>query len=167
MSGLNTTLEATINSAPKETATKAGLGVTAIKAVFQHLCWTWNIWCLNIIHMFDLVIALSVIVYTNRILLNLYSAKLLALADFLKQMTRLWSYILLPWLVNNFAEKNDLLFMSFNWHKFLLLYIDKGGSILTWNTQTWERMASKHIIRDPISAFNVSADGKFLAWYIF
>ncbi|KAL3011517.1 hypothetical protein AAZX31_07G201900 [Glycine max] len=49
----------------------------------------------------------------------------------------------------------------------LILYIaamtDKGGSILTWNTQTWERMASKHIIRDPISAFNVSADGKFLA----
>ncbi|KAH1243266.1 SEC12-like protein 2 [Glycine soja] len=46
----------------------------------------------------------------------------------------------------------------------LILYIaamtDKGGSILTWNTQTWERMASKHIIRDPISAFNVSADGK-------
>ncbi|KAH1243265.1 SEC12-like protein 2 [Glycine max] len=45
----------------------------------------------------------------------------------------------------------------------LILYIaamtDKGGSILTWNTQTWERMASKHIIRDPISAFNVSADG--------
>ncbi|KAK7362559.1 hypothetical protein VNO77_04675 [Canavalia gladiata] len=48
-----------------------------------------------------------------------------------------------------------------------ILYIaamtDKGGSILTWNTQTWERMASKYIIRDAISALNVSADGKFLA----
>ncbi|KAJ1385090.1 WD40/YVTN repeat-like-containing domain superfamily [Sesbania bispinosa] len=48
-----------------------------------------------------------------------------------------------------------------------VLYIaamaDKGGCILTWNTQTWERMSSKYIIRDAISAFNVSADGKFLA----
>ncbi|KAL2344741.1 hypothetical protein Fmac_006026 [Flemingia macrophylla] len=41
--------------------------------------------------------------------------------------------------------------------------IDGKGSILTWNTQTWERMGSKYISRDPISAFNVSADGKFLA----
>ncbi|CAK8577417.1 unnamed protein product [Lathyrus sativus] len=48
-----------------------------------------------------------------------------------------------------------------------VLYIaaktDKGGSILTWNTQTWERISSKYISRDVISAFNVSADGKFLA----
>ncbi|KEH30851.1 putative transcription factor WD40-like family [Medicago truncatula] len=49
-----------------------------------------------------------------------------------------------------------------------VLYIaartDKGfGSIVTWNTQTWERISSKHILRDPICAFNVSADGKFLA----
>ncbi|CAL5213098.1 unnamed protein product [Lathyrus oleraceus] len=48
-----------------------------------------------------------------------------------------------------------------------VLYIaaktDKGGSILTWNTQTWERISSKYISRDAISAFNVSADGKFLA----
>ncbi|CAJ1939595.1 unnamed protein product [Sphenostylis stenocarpa] len=48
-----------------------------------------------------------------------------------------------------------------------VLYIaamtEKGGSILTWNTQTWERMGSKYIIRDAISAFNVSADGKILA----
>ncbi|KAI4357644.1 hypothetical protein L6164_001580 [Bauhinia variegata] len=48
-----------------------------------------------------------------------------------------------------------------------VLYIaamtDKAGSILTWDTKTWERTGSKHIIRDPISALNVSADGKFLA----
>lgn len=57
-----------------------------------------------------------------------------------------------------FSQTND---------KTQVLYIaamtDKGGSILTWNTQTWERMGSKYIIRDPISALNVSADGKFLA----
>ncbi|XP_058730674.1 SEC12-like protein 2 [Vicia villosa] len=48
-----------------------------------------------------------------------------------------------------------------------VLYIaaktDKGGSILTWNTKTWERISSKYISRDVISAFNVSPDGKFLA----
>ncbi|CAJ2678653.1 unnamed protein product [Trifolium pratense] len=48
-----------------------------------------------------------------------------------------------------------------------VLYIvagtEKGGSIVTWNTQTWERISSKLISRDTICAFNVSADGKFLA----
>ncbi|XP_057422281.1 SEC12-like protein 2 [Lotus japonicus] len=48
-----------------------------------------------------------------------------------------------------------------------VLYIaamaDNRGSILTWNTPTWERMGSKYITRDAISALNVSADGKFLA----
>ncbi|WJX50577.1 hypothetical protein P8452_36857 [Trifolium repens] len=48
-----------------------------------------------------------------------------------------------------------------------VLYIvantEKGGSIVTWNTQTWERISSKYISRDVICAFNVSADGKFLA----
>ncbi|KAJ7954235.1 SEC12-like protein 2 [Quillaja saponaria] len=39
----------------------------------------------------------------------------------------------------------------------------KGGSILTWNTNTWTRIGTKPIVRDPICAFNVSADGKFLA----
>lgn len=57
-----------------------------------------------------------------------------------------------------FSQTND---------KTEVLYIaavtEKGGSILTWNTQTWERMGSKYITRDAISAFNVSADGKFLA----
>ncbi|KAK9276211.1 hypothetical protein L1049_005742 [Liquidambar formosana] len=39
----------------------------------------------------------------------------------------------------------------------------QGGSIVTWNTSTWKRMGSKQIVRDAISAFNVSADGKLLA----
>ncbi|CAL5396701.1 unnamed protein product [Camellia sinensis] len=39
----------------------------------------------------------------------------------------------------------------------------QGGSIVKWNTSLWKRVSSKHIIQDPISAFNVSADGKLLA----
>ncbi|XP_058092691.1 SEC12-like protein 2 [Magnolia sinica] len=37
------------------------------------------------------------------------------------------------------------------------------GSIVSWNTISWKRVGSKKIVRDPISAFNVSADGKLLA----
>ncbi|KAK4263961.1 hypothetical protein QN277_029307 [Acacia crassicarpa] len=48
-----------------------------------------------------------------------------------------------------------------------VLYIagmtDKVGSILTWDAKTGARMGSKHIIRDAISAFNVSTDGKLVA----
>ncbi|XP_076932414.1 SEC12-like protein 2 [Bidens hawaiensis] len=48
-----------------------------------------------------------------------------------------------------------------------VLYItamrDRGGSIVKWNTTTWKRISSKHVVRDPISAFDVSDDGKFLA----
>lgn len=40
---------------------------------------------------------------------------------------------------------------------------DRGGSIVKWNATTWKRISSKHVIRDPISAFNVSDDGKHLA----
>ncbi|KAL2233316.1 SEC12-like protein 2 [Sesamum indicum] len=48
-----------------------------------------------------------------------------------------------------------------------VLYItamrDKGGSILKWNTTSWKRISSTHVVRDPVSAFNVSPDGKLLA----
>ncbi|KAK9048831.1 hypothetical protein SSX86_032202 [Deinandra increscens subsp. villosa] len=40
---------------------------------------------------------------------------------------------------------------------------DRGGSIVKWNTTTWKRISSKHLVRDSITAFNVSNDGKFLA----
>ncbi|CAH1443278.1 unnamed protein product [Lactuca virosa] len=40
---------------------------------------------------------------------------------------------------------------------------DRGGSIVKWNTTTWKRISSKYVVRDPISAFNVSDDGRFLA----
>ncbi|CAA2982865.1 SEC12 2 [Olea europaea subsp. europaea] len=48
----------------------------------------------------------------------------------------------------------------------LVLYVtamrSKGGSIVKWNTTSWKRISSTHIVRDPISAFNVSSDGKLL-----
>ncbi|KAJ4973804.1 hypothetical protein NE237_006978 [Protea cynaroides] len=40
---------------------------------------------------------------------------------------------------------------------------DRGGSIISWNTSSWMRVRSKQIVRDPICAFDVSADGRFLA----
>ncbi|XP_074330611.1 SEC12-like protein 2 [Apium graveolens] len=39
----------------------------------------------------------------------------------------------------------------------------RGGSIIKWNTTLWTRISLKHITRDSITAFNVSADGKYLA----
>ncbi|XP_057765626.1 SEC12-like protein 2 isoform X2 [Salvia miltiorrhiza] len=48
-----------------------------------------------------------------------------------------------------------------------VLYIttmrDKGGSIVKWNPTSWRRISSTFVSRDPISAFNVSPDGKLLA----
>ncbi|KAL3824260.1 hypothetical protein ACJIZ3_020289 [Penstemon smallii] len=48
-----------------------------------------------------------------------------------------------------------------------VLYItsmrDKGGNIVKWNTTSWRRISSTHVGKDPISAFNVSPDGKLLA----
>ncbi|KAL1568573.1 SEC12-like protein 2 [Salvia divinorum] len=48
-----------------------------------------------------------------------------------------------------------------------VLYIttlrDKGGSIVKWNPTSWTRISSTYVSRDPISAFNVSPDGKLLA----
>ncbi|KAK4741657.1 hypothetical protein SAY87_025245 [Trapa incisa] len=49
----------------------------------------------------------------------------------------------------------------------LVLYVTaitgRGGSILSWNTSTSKRIASKHVVRDSINAFNVSSDGRLLA----
>ncbi|PIA48912.1 hypothetical protein AQUCO_01300063v1 [Aquilegia coerulea] len=48
-----------------------------------------------------------------------------------------------------------------------ILYITamqgKGGGIVVWDTTSWKRIGSKQIVRDPISAFSVSADGELLA----
>ncbi|PWA72858.1 quinoprotein alcohol dehydrogenase-like superfamily [Artemisia annua] len=39
---------------------------------------------------------------------------------------------------------------------------DRGGYI-KWNTTTWKRISSEYVVRDLMSAFSVSNDGKFLA----
>jgi prolactin regulatory element-binding protein len=48
--------------------------------------------------------------------------------------------------------------------RFDLFCVERGGSIITWDTTSWRRRSSKLIKRNnSISAFNVSADGKLLA----
>ncbi|KAL3501882.1 hypothetical protein ACH5RR_036331 [Cinchona calisaya] len=48
-----------------------------------------------------------------------------------------------------------------------VLYIiamkDQGTCMLKWNTTSWNKISSKRIARDAVSAFDVSADGKLLA----
>ncbi|KAE8022854.1 hypothetical protein FH972_008618 [Carpinus fangiana] len=57
-----------------------------------------------------------------------------------------------------FSESNDT-----NRVLYIAAVTERGGSIVTWNTTTWKRMGSKPVVRDTISAFNVSPDGKLLA----
>ncbi|XP_071737731.1 SEC12-like protein 2 [Rutidosis leptorrhynchoides] len=69
------------------------------------------------------------------------------------------------------AKQNDEVFgfcrYSQNSMNDPVLYVtamrDRGGSIVKWNATSWKRISSKYIVRDPISAFSVSDDGKFLA----
>ncbi|PSR88333.1 SEC12-like protein [Actinidia chinensis var. chinensis] len=69
------------------------------------------------------------------------------------------------------SKENDEIFgfcrFSLSSDKNPVLYITamrgQSGSILKWDTSSWKRVSSKHIVRDPVSAFNVSADGKLLA----
>ncbi|KAJ1686082.1 hypothetical protein LUZ63_017472 [Rhynchospora breviuscula] len=46
---------------------------------------------------------------------------------------------------------------------FVIAMHDDQGKIITWNTTTWKRIVSKRVVKDPISAFNISPDGKLLA----
>ncbi|XP_022776415.1 SEC12-like protein 2 isoform X2 [Durio zibethinus] len=74
-------------------------------------------------------------------------------------------------VIASLAKGNDEVFAICRFSQIVdknpVLYIaavtDHGGSILTWNTTTWKRMHANRVVREPISAFNVSADGKFLA----
>ncbi|PWA44063.1 SEC12P-like 2 protein [Artemisia annua] len=68
-------------------------------------------------------------------------------------------------------KENDEIFgfcrFSQNSENDQVLYVtamrDRGGYIVKWNTTTWKRISSKYVVRDPMSAFSVSNDGKFLA----
>ncbi|XP_052206157.1 SEC12-like protein 2 [Diospyros lotus] len=73
--------------------------------------------------------------------------------------------------VASLSKENDEVFgfcrFSKDASKDQVLYITsmrgQGGSIVKWDTSTWQRMSSKLVVRDPVSAFNISADGKLLA----
>ncbi|XP_028797306.1 SEC12-like protein 2 [Neltuma alba] len=83
---------------------------------------------------------------------------------------RVWD-VSLSTVLTSMSSKNGEVFSSCRFSRFSdrthVLYIaamtDKGGSILTWDAKTGARIGSKHIIRDAISAFNVSTDGKLVA----
>ncbi|KAM7275780.1 hypothetical protein ACFE04_017646 [Oxalis oulophora] len=73
-------------------------------------------------------------------------------------------------VVASLTKQSDEIFASCRFSQVndtQLLYIaaitDRGANIVTWDTTSWKRIRSKHVVRDPICAFNVSADGKFLA----
>lgn len=62
-----------------------------------------------------------------------------------------------------FTFKNSLIQLSIWNHHEHYVSIDRGASIVTWNTTTWKRIRTKQVVREPVSSFNVSADGKLLA----
>uniref|UniRef100_A0A7N0UAR8 SEC12-like protein 2 n=1 Tax=Kalanchoe fedtschenkoi TaxID=63787 RepID=A0A7N0UAR8_KALFE len=74
-------------------------------------------------------------------------------------------------VIASLSKQSDEVFglcrFSTSSEKNLLLYTTvkhgKGGSIITWDTKSWKRMGSKHIVREPISALSVSPDGSLLA----
>ncbi|KAG5558576.1 hypothetical protein RHGRI_008502 [Rhododendron griersonianum] len=53
------------------------------------------------------------------------------------------------------SEKNPVLYIT--------AMRGQGGSIVKWDTSSWKRVSSNHVVRDPVCAFNVSADGMLLA----
>ncbi|KAF9594929.1 hypothetical protein IFM89_035493 [Coptis chinensis] len=74
-------------------------------------------------------------------------------------------------IVASLPKENDEMFGSCRFSQTKdntqILYITamrgQGGSIIYWDTTSWKRIGSKQVVRDPISAFNVSSDGEFLA----
>ncbi|KAE8719273.1 SEC12-like protein 2 [Hibiscus syriacus] len=74
-------------------------------------------------------------------------------------------------VVTSLAKGNDEVFAfcrfspinDKNSHLYIAAVTDHGGSILTYNTTTWKRIHTSRVVREAISAFNVSSDGKFLA----
>lgn len=53
------------------------------------------------------------------------------------------------------SEGNQILYVTAN--------LGDGGYIISWSTDTWQRVGKKKITRNSICAFNVSDDGKYLA----
>ncbi|KAG5558580.1 hypothetical protein RHGRI_008505 [Rhododendron griersonianum] len=53
------------------------------------------------------------------------------------------------------SEKNPVLYIT--------AMQGQGGSIVKWGTSSWKRVSTNHVVRDPVCAFNASADGMLLA----
>ncbi|KAF7147648.1 hypothetical protein RHSIM_Rhsim03G0185500 [Rhododendron simsii] len=53
------------------------------------------------------------------------------------------------------SEKNPVLYIT--------AMRGQGGSIVKWDTSSWKRVSTKHVVRDPVCAFNASVDGMLLA----
>eukprot|EP00262_Sarcandra_glabra_P012780 TRINITY_DN3369_c0_g1_i1.p1 TRINITY_DN3369_c0_g1~~TRINITY_DN3369_c0_g1_i1.p1 ORF type:complete len:404 (+),score=67.89 TRINITY_DN3369_c0_g1_i1:81-1292(+) len=75
-------------------------------------------------------------------------------------------------VVANLPRENGEVFrfcrFSHNSDNNQILYVvamqGEKGSIVSWDTISWKRLGSKQVVREPISAFNVSTDGKLLAF---
>ncbi|KAL9228784.1 hypothetical protein vseg_004327 [Gypsophila vaccaria] len=46
---------------------------------------------------------------------------------------------------------------------YIVAFQGKGVNIISWRTDTWKRISSKQIVRDSVTAFDASIDGKLLA----
>ncbi|KAJ0094748.1 hypothetical protein Patl1_15318 [Pistacia atlantica] len=74
-------------------------------------------------------------------------------------------------IVASLPTENDEVFFSCrsalssdeNYVLFIAAITDTGGSILTWNTTSWNRIRSKQVVHQSVTSFNVSADSKLLA----
>ncbi|XP_031268785.1 SEC12-like protein 2 [Pistacia vera] len=74
-------------------------------------------------------------------------------------------------VVASLPTENDEVFFSCrfspssdqNYVLFTAAITDKGINIVTWNTTSWKRIRAKQVVRQSVTSFNVSADGKLLA----
>ncbi|KAK9115329.1 hypothetical protein Syun_022126 [Stephania yunnanensis] len=74
-------------------------------------------------------------------------------------------------VVASLSKENDEIFgfcrfsQTANNDQILYITTTRGerGNIVYWDTASWKRIGSKRIVKDRITAFNVSSDGKFLA----
>ncbi|KAH9618224.1 hypothetical protein KSS87_016168 [Heliosperma pusillum] len=46
---------------------------------------------------------------------------------------------------------------------YIIAFQGKGVNVISWRTDTWKRISSKQIVRDSVTAFDASTDGKLLA----
>ncbi|KAK9742701.1 hypothetical protein RND81_03G192100 [Saponaria officinalis] len=83
---------------------------------------------------------------------------------------RVWD-VLTSTVVATLAKENDEIFRFCRFSQrsdgdqvlCIVAFQGKGVNIISWRTDTWKRMSSKQIVRDSVTAFDVSVDGKLIA----